>query len=729
MSRKIRDRVKLNNKIASVLKRSKTVDKRYQNEDGTFKVQRCPDGGKENKFCGCVNYQMAVGGYSQERAEKICGKIKQQKGGSLEGDATLTKKYDTFEVSASDKFVSEMKKEGLFGWLKALPRNLKGVVEKLSPQIEKIKEQYELSNEDTAELLNLAMRYSYSESMECDAWPTSPSLNDFLNHFKDLAIERWELNKPSKHPEWVANKSDKFVAEMKKEGQGHEESDPYQIARDIADSIREDIKDGTLDNEDDIDQYIKESVDGYIGHFSTCHEIIRNWRGDTSLFDTLGAEGYDTIAQVYAYQILLEETYEELEEDIEKMREVDRDEMLEDIGKEEDEEIKSSKKKANKLERWAFSESELANPEGLNSDDELITIRGIIVYRDGSVSNRYEDGTFGISREEKEEANEEETLYHPEVDEETIAWRPVEVDDNGGFVRFMHSGAVESSKTNARGSIKKKSFTFSENDPVYVLPGTYKVCAKIQTEEGGHHTLYRVLKNHERRILKKVIGRVKGQMSMDQDIEIYREPSYPVEVLRWVLLVPGSKLEEVGELWDIPRPDEGFSWEEEKKGGFHGSIKKKSYIKSEENVVNKDLWGKAIKLTDGVFNEAEERMSEDDYWDLVSHIYSSLGGEFITKASPRTDRGRGKPLTDKERLKRHKKLYPEDDIESEEELPDRGTGLANMSGNKSWKIERVKGSSVVEHYKKIGQIEEYEERKGLSLTQEEAEKLYKNLSE
>lgn len=38
-------------------------------------------------------------------------------------------------------------------------------------------------------------------------------------------------------------------------------------------------------------------------------------------------------------------------------------------------------------------------------------------------------------------------------------------------------------------------------------------------------------------------------------------------------------------------------------------------------------------------------------------------------------RRRGKPLTDEERLERHKGLYPGEGIESEEELPERGTGL------------------------------------------------------
>lgn len=38
-------------------------------------------------------------------------------------------------------------------------------------------------------------------------------------------------------------------------------------------------------------------------------------------------------------------------------------------------------------------------------------------------------------------------------------------------------------------------------------------------------------------------------------------------------------------------------------------------------------------------------------------------------------RRRGKPLPDKERLERHKRLHPEEDIENEEDLPERGTGL------------------------------------------------------
>jgi hypothetical protein len=98
-------------------------------------------------------------------------------------------------------------------------------------------------------------------------------------------------------------------------------------------------------------------------------------------------------------------------------------------------------------ERWAFSESELADPYACNSYDELLVSvpdpsdpkksleQGIIIYRNGTVSNRWEDGTAGVPAEVVELANEEETLYHPD-DDLTEEWRDVCVDDNGNFAAW-----------------------------------------------------------------------------------------------------------------------------------------------------------------------------------------------------------------------------------------------------------------------------------------------------
>jgi hypothetical protein len=98
-------------------------------------------------------------------------------------------------------------------------------------------------------------------------------------------------------------------------------------------------------------------------------------------------------------------------------------------------------------ERWAFSDSELANPSRCNSADELVahveeSEIGIFVQRNGSVSNRYEDGTAGVSADIAELVNDVETYSHP-VDgdfgkaELTTKWKDVVVGPRGEFVAFI----------------------------------------------------------------------------------------------------------------------------------------------------------------------------------------------------------------------------------------------------------------------------------------------------
>jgi hypothetical protein len=101
-----------------------------------------------------------------------------------------------------------------------------------------------------------------------------------------------------------------------------------------------------------------------------------------------------------------------------------------------------------KEERWAFSESELANPGECKSDDELVAYidldddwegvegHGVVVYRNGKVSNRFADGTAGLPEGLAELANNIESLLHPDG-EDTAAWKNVEVGDQGNFARFL----------------------------------------------------------------------------------------------------------------------------------------------------------------------------------------------------------------------------------------------------------------------------------------------------
>lgn len=99
-------------------------------------------------------------------------------------------------------------------------------------------------------------------------------------------------------------------------------------------------------------------------------------------------------------------------------------------------------------ERWAFSESELANPAKCESHDELVAYvdfdngyggtdgQQVIVYRNGRASNRYADGTAGVPEALALLAEQEETLLHTDG-RDTAAWRDVETNKAGTFVQFI----------------------------------------------------------------------------------------------------------------------------------------------------------------------------------------------------------------------------------------------------------------------------------------------------
>ncbi len=95
-----------------------------------------------------------------------------------------------------------------------------------------------------------------------------------------------------------------------------------------------------------------------------------------------------------------------------------------------------------RTECWVFCDSELADPAKCNADDELLcsvttgpdSSKGVIVYRNGIVSNRYSDGTAGLGRELAELAEAEEEYYQPESDEIADVWADVLVSDNGAWL-------------------------------------------------------------------------------------------------------------------------------------------------------------------------------------------------------------------------------------------------------------------------------------------------------
>ena len=105
------------------------------------------------------------------------------------------------------------------------------------------------------------------------------------------------------------------------------------------------------------------------------------------------------------------------------------------------------------IERWVFTAHDLQHPDDCRANDELIAHlgsdeegpvaeQGVIVKRNGQVTDRWEDGTQGVSEEYAKLAEESEELTKPygEGDLDVAyadTWRDVWVDDHGFFVAWV----------------------------------------------------------------------------------------------------------------------------------------------------------------------------------------------------------------------------------------------------------------------------------------------------
>jgi hypothetical protein len=95
-------------------------------------------------------------------------------------------------------------------------------------------------------------------------------------------------------------------------------------------------------------------------------------------------------------------------------------------------------------QRWVFTQAEVAcNGKGCESHDEFIATLpedqvelGVIVYRNGRVSNRWADGTAGVPKDLAELASEVETLSTPDG-ELADEWHDVEADQYGRLKRII----------------------------------------------------------------------------------------------------------------------------------------------------------------------------------------------------------------------------------------------------------------------------------------------------
>jgi hypothetical protein len=94
-----------------------------------------------------------------------------------------------------------------------------------------------------------------------------------------------------------------------------------------------------------------------------------------------------------------------------------------------------------RTERWAFTARELSNPAACCGFDELVADvphedMGVLIQRNGNVTNRWEDGTAGIPADIAELAGECESPYNPQTNELAEEWRDVVTNPAGEFLRF-----------------------------------------------------------------------------------------------------------------------------------------------------------------------------------------------------------------------------------------------------------------------------------------------------
>ena len=94
-------------------------------------------------------------------------------------------------------------------------------------------------------------------------------------------------------------------------------------------------------------------------------------------------------------------------------------------------------------ERWVFTDAELADPKKCKRDDEFVTLcdygeplerQGVIVYRDGRITNRWADGTAGVPDDIYQAAADCEAYYDPRTRDMAEIWRNVYTDEEGNFI-------------------------------------------------------------------------------------------------------------------------------------------------------------------------------------------------------------------------------------------------------------------------------------------------------
>jgi hypothetical protein len=90
-------------------------------------------------------------------------------------------------------------------------------------------------------------------------------------------------------------------------------------------------------------------------------------------------------------------------------------------------------------ERWAFTLNDLLDVHHLNGNDEFLAAcdaTEVVVDRRGNATNRYRDGTKGVTLIDKERAESEDTLVKIGTMEYADQWHDVWAGEDGRFLGF-----------------------------------------------------------------------------------------------------------------------------------------------------------------------------------------------------------------------------------------------------------------------------------------------------
>jgi hypothetical protein len=108
----------------------------------------------------------------------------------------------------------------------------------------------------------------------------------------------------------------------------------------------------------------------------------------------------------------------------------------------------------NKYERWVFTDAELNDPKSCKGTDIFLAFprykrltrtpetggRGVRTLRNGTVTDKWEDGTGPVPRSIKRLADFEEILVALDRSVQAWNWRDVITDNTGQFIRFPTQG-------------------------------------------------------------------------------------------------------------------------------------------------------------------------------------------------------------------------------------------------------------------------------------------------